>query len=148
MKHLLKRLFGTPSERHPSNRVPTVRDESPLKEAFRRARDQRNIDLILPVFQQTQLFVVAGSEGLPNDLNDLFLVPSPGGNGRMCVTVSEQLEWLSKVKWPKRSTTGERLLDVLPPGLEITVVYADGGDFITREHREWYRQLASAKKSV
>jgi hypothetical protein len=148
MKHLLKRLFGTPSGPNATSGGPTLQDETPLKGAFRLARKQRNIDLILPVFQRTRLFVVAGSERLPDDLNDLFLVPSPGGNGRMCVTVSEQEEWLSKVKWPKRSTTGERLLSVLPPGMEITVVYADGGDFITREHREWYRQLASAQKTA
>lgn len=148
MKHLLKRLFGTPTEPNQSGGASTVRDESPLKEAFRRAREQRNIDLILPVFQQTQLFVVAGSEGLPDDLNDQFLVPSPGGNGRMCVTVSEQQAWLSKVNWPTRRTTGQRLLSVLPPGMEITVVYADGGDFITREHREWYKQLASGKETA
>ena len=58
----------------------------------------------------------------------------------MCITVSEREAWLSRVKWPKRSTSGSQLLDELHLGMEITVVYADGGDFITREHREWYRQ--------
>lgn len=140
---LLKRLFGNPTDPSANNAGSTPRGESPLKSAFRLAREQRNIDLILPVFQRAQLFVVAGSDGLTGDLNDLYLVPLPGGNGRMCVTVSEQEDWLSKVKWPKRSATGKQLLDMLPSGMEITVVYPNGGDFISREHREWYRRLTS-----
>lgn len=140
---LIRRLFGNLFEPGANNAGSTPRGESPLKSAFRLAREQRNIDLILPVFERAQLFVVAGSDGLPGDLNDLFLVPSPGGNGRMCVTVSEQEDWLSKVKWPKRSASGKQLLEMLPAGMEITVVYPDGGDFISREHREWYQRLAS-----
>ncbi len=128
--------------------VVTPGDESPLKKAFRQAREQRNIDLVLPVFQQARLFVVAASEGAADDLDDLFLVSSPSGEGRLCVTVAERLEWLSAVRWPKRATTGRQLLDALPATTEITVVHADGGDFITREHRAWYARLAAGGKAA
>ena len=30
----------------------------------------------------------------------------------------------------------------LPPGVEIVVVYAQGGDYITREQLDWYRKSA------
>ena len=28
----------------------------------------------------------------------------------------------------------------LPPGIEIVVVYGEGGDYITREQLDWYRK--------
>ena len=121
--------------------------ESPLKRAFREAREARNIDLVLPVFRKATLFVVAGSDGGAGDLNDLFLTPSPGGSGPMCVTVSERQEWLASIAWPKRQTTGEDLLRRLPPLMQIVVVYGDGGDFISSAHREWYVQLLQGSAS-
>ena len=147
MKQILKRLLGLPPAPDAQGAGPTATRESPLKKAFAQAREQRNIDLVLPVFQQARLFVVAASQGAAGDLGDLFLVSSPGGEDRLCVTVSERQEWLSAVKWPKRSTTGRALLDALPSTTEITIVYADGGDFITREQRQWYAQLAAGAKT-
>ena len=106
MKQLLKRLLGMVQAPDAQDADAVAADESPLKKAFRQAREQRNIDIVLPVFQQARLFVVAASEGAADDLGDLFLVSSPGKAGRLCVTVSERQEWLSMVQWPKRFTTG------------------------------------------
>jgi len=57
-----------------------------------------------------------------------------------CVTVSESESALARIKWPKQKLTGEQLLGALPPGIEIVVVYAEGGDYITREQLDWYRK--------
>ena len=43
-----------------------------------------------------------------------------------------------------QNTEGERpewVLAPLPPGIEIVVVYAEGGDYITREQLDWYRKV-------
>lgn len=140
MKSLFRAVFGSRA----NAKAPTAsgrEEESPLKRAFRSARESGNIDVVLPVLREAELFVVAGAEATSSCLSDLYLVPSPGNTGRMCVTVSEREEWLSKIDWPKIRTRGSELLSYLPPLMEIVVVYGDGGDFISREHRDWYAQL-------
>ena len=111
---------------------------SPLKAAFQQSREQRNIDLVLPVLKSATLYVVVGSTTQAAKTHDYFLTQSPT-LGRLCVTVSETEAALAKIFWPKRKLTGERLLAELPPGIEIIVVYPDGGDYVTREQLAWYR---------
>ncbi len=112
---------------------------SPLKLAFQQARAQRNIDLVLPVLKAATLYVVVGSEPQPGRKPEWFLTESPT-KGRFCVTVSESEESLAKIRWPKVKLSGEQLLAVLQPGIEIVIVYADGGDYINREQLAWYRE--------
>lgn len=71
---------------------------------------------------------------------DLFLVKSPK-EGRLAATASESLEALQKVSWPKRRMTGAQLMAALAPGQEIVIVYADGGDRVTSEQLEWFKQI-------
>jgi len=70
---------------------------------------------------------------------DYFYTKSPQPD-RYCVTVAESEATLAIVKWPKRKMTGLQLLQELPEGIEIVITYKDGGDYITREHLQWYRQ--------
>ena len=112
---------------------------SSLKDAFARARDAQNIDLVLPVLRKAELYVVVADD--PDSGKQLFfLTPSPKPD-RMAVTVSESLDALQKVSWPKRRMTGAQLLSELQPGQEIVIVYPDGGDYVTREQLEWFKQL-------
>jgi fimbrial chaperone protein len=113
---------------------------SPLKLAFQQSRAQRNIDLVLPVLRTTTLYVAVGSEPLQGQRPEWFLTESPT-KGRFCVTASETETALSKVPWPKLRLSGVKLLEALPPAIELIIVYADGGDYITREKLDWYRQV-------
>jgi fimbrial chaperone protein len=112
-------------------------DTSALKLAFQKSRAEKNIDIVLPVFLKARLFIVTGGQAATKDY---FLVPSPNKE-RFCVTVSENVDNLKNIEWPKVEATGEQLIKSLPPGVEIVVVYKDGGDYITREHLQWYRSL-------
>jgi fimbrial chaperone protein len=111
-----------------------------LKRAFEESRSQKNIELVLPVFLNSSLFIITGGE------NDYFLVKSPN-NERFCVTVSENLNNLTAVEWPKIQISGETLLRNLPEGIEIVITYKDGGDYITREQLAWYRGLLKPSQS-
>ena len=112
---------------------------TPLKSAFERARLAQNIDLVLPALRTAELYVVVAQD--PASGKELFfLTPSPKA-GRMAVTVSESLDSLQKVQWPKRKLTGAQLMAELQPGQEIVIVYPDGGDYVTREQLEWFKQL-------
>jgi hypothetical protein len=117
--------------------VPASATDSPLKLAFAKSRAENNIDVILPVLRKSRLFVVTGGQ---SETQDYFLTSSPT-SGRFCVTVAEQIEYLHRISWPKTEVTGEHLLRKLPANIEIVVVYPDGGDYITREHLQWYRSL-------
>ena len=110
---------------------------TPLKEAFQRGREEGNIDLVLPVLLSSQLFVVV-AETEPGKV-DYFYTRSPQPD-RFCVTVAESEEILSAIRWPKRKLLGLHLLQEISQGIEIVVLYKDGGDYIPREHLEWYRQ--------
>lgn len=112
---------------------------STLKAAFERARQAQNIDLVLPALRAAQLYVIVRLD--PNDPKKqaLYLVTSP--KGRPSVTVSESLETLQKVPWPKRRITGSQLMAELQPGQEIVIAYPDGGDHVTREQLEWFKHL-------
>jgi fimbrial chaperone protein len=116
-------------------------EQTPLKTAFETARQAGNIDLVLPALRAAQLHVVAGSPGESGDMNDLFYTPSPKKNGRMCITVSEQEQWLASIAWPKRRLSGEAILRRLPAAFEVLIVYPDGGDFLSRESLQWLRSL-------
>ena len=118
-------------------RITTV---SPLQIAFQQARAQRNIDLVLPTLKATTLYVVVGSETKEGQRPEWFLTPSPT-KGRFCVTASEIEAALAKIKWPKLRVSGAQLLETLPVGIEIVIVYGNGGDYITREQLAWYRQV-------
>lgn len=115
--------------------------DSPLKNAFQVARTAENIELVLPAFRAAQLFVVARTPGEPDDMNDLFATPSPKRNGRMCITVAEREESLAKIQWPKRRISGDAILRRLPADLEVVIVQPDGGDFLSREHLKWLRDV-------
>ena len=70
------------------------------------------------MLKAARLYVVAGSAGAPNEMNDLFLTPSPNKNGRMCITVAEREEPLARIEWPKRVISGETLLRGLPHAMK------------------------------
>ncbi|KAF0813534.1 hypothetical protein IGB42_01885 [Andreprevotia sp. IGB-42] len=123
---------------HNQNTPPTAPQGNPpsaLKAAFVQSRAQGNIDLVLPVLLAAKLYIVtAGAE----TGDDYFLVKSPNKE-RFCVTVAEQLESLQQISWPKIPVSGAELLKRLPAGIEIVVTYPDGGDYLTREQLQWYR---------
>ncbi len=110
---------------------------SSLKAAFQQSRAERNIDLVLPVFMRSKLYIVTGGK---SESKDYFLAPSPDKD-RFCITVSEEIENLKNISWPKTEVSGEKLIKELPPNIEIVIFYKDGGDYITREHLQWYRGL-------
>ena len=112
---------------------------SPLKLAFQRSRAERNIDLVLPVLRAASLYVVVGSEPKQGQTPEWFLAESPT-KGRLCVTASETEAALARVPKPKLRISGLQLMEVLPPAIEVLIVYPDGGDYVTREHLNWYRQ--------
>jgi len=113
--------------------------DSPLKAAFARARLAQNIDLVLPVLRSAQLYVIVHPDPKDPRKQVLYFVPSP--KGRPSVTVSESLDTLKKVPWPKRKVTGSQLMAELEPGQEIVIAYPDGGDHVTREQLAWFKQL-------
>jgi fimbrial chaperone protein len=110
---------------------------TPLKESFQKVREQRNIDLVLPVLLKSELYVIV-AETEPGQF-EFFYTKSPQPD-RFCVTVAESEDTLSSIKWPKRKITGEQLIRELPEAIEIIVTYKDGGDYITKEHLQWYRE--------
>jgi fimbrial chaperone protein len=112
---------------------------SPLKIAFQQSRAEKNIDLVLPVLKAARLYVVVGSVKPPGEKPEWFLTPSPT-KGRFCVTASESEAALARIKWPKHELAGAQLLEALPAGIEMLVVYPDGADYLTREQLEWYRR--------
>ena len=115
---------------------------SPLKLAFQQSRSERNLDLVLPVLKAAMLYVVVGSETQPGRKPEWYFTPSPT-KGRLCVTVSESEATLAKIKCPKAKLTGAELLGLLSPGIEIVILYGDGGDYINREQLEWYRRAGT-----
>ncbi|WP_148040987.1 hypothetical protein [Montanilutibacter psychrotolerans] len=120
-----------------SPRNPT----SPLKMAFQRSREQRNIDLVWAVLRETKLFVVVAADPSTTDQKECYFLTKSPNPDRWCVTVSERHDALDKVPWPKKEISGQELMRDIEPAIEIVVVYPDGGDYITREQLEWYRQL-------
>ena len=117
----------------------TGASQSALKAAFERARQAQNIDLVLPALRAAQLYVIVRPDADDPNKQTLYLVPSP--KGRPAVTVSESLETLQKVQWPKRRITGRELMAELQSGQEIVIAYPDGGDHVTSEQLEWFKQL-------
>lgn len=109
-----------------------------LKAAFASSRESGNIDVVLPVLRASHLVVIVGELKPAGEHPEFFLTPSPQRD-RMCVTVSESESHLADVQWPKQPISGASLLSILPPAIEIVVVYADGGDYLTREQLAWFR---------
>lgn len=109
-----------------------------LKAAFALSRDSKNIDVILPALRASQLFVVVGELRPADSLPEFFLTPSPQRD-RMCVTVSESRASLDRIQWLKQQISGGDLLTVLPAGIEIVIVYGDGGDYLTQGQLAWFR---------
>jgi hypothetical protein len=117
---------------------------SALKPAFQHARDQRNIDLVLPALKEARLHVVVGTDPQTGQKPEWFLTASPMKE-RYCVTVSESEAALAQIPWPRVTLSGEQLLAALPPGIEIVIIYADGGgDYLNREQLAWYRQSSGS----
>lgn len=112
-------------------------EQTPLKNAFRKARETKIIDHVLPVLQGSKIFVVGETIG---DNIDFIAVPSRKPQ-RFCVTISEKKEWLEGIKYPKQQTTGLALLDEIPNGLELVIMYDDGMDYLTAEHLDWFQRL-------
>lgn len=108
-----------------------------LKEAFQQAREQQNIDLILPVLVRSELYVIV-AETTPGDF-DFVYTRSPQPD-RFCVTVAENEAILASVKWPKLKISGEQLIFNLRDSDEILITYQEGGDYITKEQLQWFRQ--------
>jgi hypothetical protein len=114
--------------------------ETPLKRAFAAARVERNIDLVLPVLKGAVLYVVVGSEPRPGQRPEWFITGSPKPD-RSCVTAAESEAALASIRWPKIKLTGAELLQLLPAGIEIIILYAGAGaDYLSREQLDWYRQ--------
>ncbi|MGK5035511.1 hypothetical protein [Janthinobacterium sp. LB3P118] len=110
---------------------------TPLKNAFQLSRAENNIELILPELLAAQLHVVIGGQ---SEQIDLFLVPSPNPE-RQCVTVAEDLAFLSGIAFPKIPVTGAQLLASIPPGIEIVILHGDGANYLTREQLAWFRGM-------
>jgi fimbrial chaperone protein len=110
---------------------------TPLKEAFQKAREQRNIDLVLPVLLKSELYVIV-AETEPGKFD--YFYTKPPEPDRFCVTVAESEQTLASIKWPKRKISDRQLIEELPDAIEIIVTYKDGGDYISREHLQWYRK--------
>lgn len=110
-----------------------------LKAAFARARESGNIEDVLPALRASDLFVIVGDLKPVGEHPEFFLTPSPQRD-RMCVTVSESETHLAGIQWPKQPISGASLLSILPPGIEVVVLYGDGGDYLTREQLAWFRR--------
>ena len=134
MRKLLRSLFAMFAFFGTTHADPNI---SPLKLAFQQSRAEKNIDLVLPIFLKSRLYIVTGGQ---TNTNDYFLVSSPNKD-RLCVTVSESVDNLNNISWPKIEVSGEKLIKELPAGIEIVIVYKDGGDYITREQLQWYRSI-------
>ena len=112
---------------------------SPLKAAFQRSRAENNIDVVLPALKAATLYVIVASVPGSDGGHDYIRTKSPNPE-RWCITVAESEATLKDVPWPKRKVKGADLLKELPAELEIVVAYSDGGDYLTREQLDWYRQ--------
>jgi len=109
---------------------PTEGRATPLKAAFARARETRDMAGVLPVLLRSDLFVVAHAEG---EALSLFIRGSPQP-GRMCVTIAESREALAGVP-PHlvHAMTPGRLLAGMIGAWDIVVCYPDGGDLLQAE---------------
>jgi hypothetical protein len=90
------------------------------------------------VFLKTRFFALVRDK---SKLKEYYLVSSPQA-GPICVTVSENLDNLQRINWPKVEVTGADLLKELPPETEIVITYADGGNYLSKEELKWLRGLA------
>ncbi|NHQ90603.1 hypothetical protein [Janthinobacterium lividum] len=113
---------------------------TPLKNAFQQSRAQNNIELILPELLAAQLQVVIGGK---SEQIDLFLVPSPNPE-RQCVTVAEDLAFLSGIAFPKIPVTGAQLIASIPAEIEIVLLHGDGANYLTREQLAWFRRMLAS----
>ena len=122
-----------------------------LKAAFERARAQGNIDLVLAPLLAAKLYVV-GKEFPDSPKPQFYAVPSPAPN-RICVTASESSDALAGLpEVVLMKMTGRELLDTLEPFLELMILYesggSGGGEYLTREHLEWFRELRKVSEQA
>jgi hypothetical protein len=110
-----------------------------LKEAFENARLAGDLDMMLPEFRKAELYVIVEPDPADPTKQTFVMTPSPKPD-RQAVTVSESLDTLKKVAFPKRKMTGAQLMAELKPDQEIVIAYPDGGDYLTREQLTYLRQ--------
>jgi hypothetical protein len=112
-----------------------------LKKAFELARAEGNIDVVVDPLLAADLYVV-GKEFPDSAKPQFYAVPSPAPN-RICVTASESSEALAGLPdVVLMQMTGRELLDSLEPFLELMIVYDNGGgEYLSREHLDWFREL-------
>ncbi len=110
---------------------------TPLKEAFAKARKERNAAISLVEFWKTDVFVIV------EKASDTHFYPaftrSPNKE-KWAVTVAEKEEWLKADKWPKMKLSGGQIIQMLGEDKEIVIVYPDGGDYITSNQLSWIRE--------
>lgn len=109
--------------------------DTPLRKAFSEARISGDIDVIFPVFCRSKLYIL-----LDSVTKTPFARPSP--KGHQCVTVSENIEWIIKSEKTEAGTiTGEQLFRKMPTDLEMIVAYDDGGDYLSIQQLNYFRQM-------
>lgn len=116
-----------------------------LKDAFHQAREANNLDLVLPAFLATQLYVV--SKSIPTSDKPVFFIQRSPNPERLCLTASDDegnlksIEGVSLLK-----VAGADLLEMMNPAYELLLVYKDGGDYLTREQLSWFRDELNAQQ--
>ena len=119
---------------------------STLKRSFQRARELGNIDEVLPVLLAAELHVIVGNDAVGATSPEWFYTRSPQKD-RLCVTVADSESALGEIEWPKMKISGLELLQQLPRGIEILIIYSDGGDYVSREQLDWYRSSEAFNNS-
>ena len=111
--------------------------QTALQWAFEKAKQENDITLILPDLLKSKLYIVVMQD--KSGKKSLFTKNSPSPN-RLCVTVSEDLDSLERIFWPKEEISGKNLLSLLPHDLEVIFIYGKSGNYLTREHLKLLRQ--------
>jgi len=117
---------------------------TPLEEAFLRSRKEQNIDIVLPVFLNSSLYV-AGKKDTGNANGDLYVVRAPGREN-LCVTVSESPLSFKDMSGVDILEMGGRTLlsKIKDMQWEIMVMYpSGGGDYLNTEHLSWFKNQYS-----
>ena len=109
---------------------------SKLKMAFKEARKNNNIGLILPEFLSATFYVVGVDTDGDEKTFDFALTKSPNKN-EMCVTASEDSTLVCFDSWAASARGGRELLTMIPKGSGVLVAYKSGGDYITSKQIDW-----------
>jgi hypothetical protein len=102
--------------------------------------------VLVEVTKPSGLRMPSGNE--PGANPQFYAVPSPAPN-RICVTASESSEALAGLPdVVLMKMTGRELLDSLEPFLEFMIVYENGGgEYLSREHLDWFRELRKVSET-